>query len=92
MQIEFDPVKSAKNVRERGLSFDLASQFDFVGAKVWQDMRRAYPESRFVALGYLGNRLHVMVFSETDVGIRVISFRKANAREGVQHGFALTRD
>jgi uncharacterized DUF497 family protein len=29
----------------------------------------------------LAGRLHVLVFTETVTGIRVISFRKANARE-----------
>jgi hypothetical protein len=32
-------------------------------------------------LGMLRDRLHVLCFVETDDGIRVISFRKANARE-----------
>ena len=35
---------------------------------------------------------HVLVFSEIQDGIRIISFRKANQREGEKHGFALTRD
>jgi uncharacterized DUF497 family protein len=33
------------------------------------------------AIGHLENRLHVLVFTETVDGIRVISFRKANPRE-----------
>jgi uncharacterized DUF497 family protein len=36
--------------------------------------------------------LHVLVFSETEDGIRVISFRKANDREGKKHGIAQERD
>ena len=44
-----------------------------------------------MALGYLAARLHVLVFSETEQGIRVISFRKANPREGVKHGFTITQ-
>ena len=91
MQITFDPVKSAHNLKERGLSFDKVTQFDFQTAKLWQDQRQTYPEPRFVALGYLAARLHVLVFSETEQGIRVISFRKANPREGVKHGFTLTQ-
>ena len=43
-------------------------------------------------LGYLDERLHVLVFGETEDGIRVISFRKANDREGKKHGFAQERD
>ena len=40
-----------------------------------------YGEIRRCALGYLGNRLHALVFTETTMGITVISFRKANKRE-----------
>lgn len=92
MDILYDPVKSARNIETRDLSFDRAAEFDFVTAKLWQDTRHDDPETRYVALGYLDDRLHVLVFSECVAGIRVISFRKANMREGVQHGFALTRD
>ena len=92
MKIEFDPIKNAKNIAERDLSFVRAVDFDFETAKAWQDTRLTYPEPRFVAMGYLGDRLHVLVFCETPHGIRVISFRKANKREGATHGFTLTRD
>ena len=46
-----------------------------------EDLRKNYPERRFVAIGVLDDRLHVLCFSETDLGIRVIGFRKANKRE-----------
>ncbi len=92
MEITFDPAKNARNVAERRLSFDMVKQFDFQTAKFWQDTRHAYPEARFVALGYLQGRLHVLVFSETEQGIRVISLRKANPREGAKHGFTLTQN
>lgn len=92
MEVSYDPAKSDKNVQERGLSFDRAQDFDFETAKFWVDDRRDYPETRYVALGYLDDRLHVLVFQETDDGVRVISFRKANDREGKKHGFAQKRD
>lgn len=92
MRIEFDTAKNERNIRERGLSFERAGEFDFSSARVWQDTRMTYPEARFLALGYLGARLHTLCFTPVDGGARVISFRKANAREGKQHGFALTRD
>ena len=81
MQIDFDPAKNATNVRERGLPFERAADFVFDTAIVWQDTRKAYPEVRFVAVGYLGSRLHVLCFTPIEGGIRVISFRKANPRE-----------
>jgi uncharacterized protein (DUF4415 family) len=47
----------------------------------WQSTRRKYGELRYVGIGYLDSRLHVLCFSESETGIRVISFRKANSRE-----------
>lgn len=92
MEISYDTAKSERNIAERELSFERAADFDFETANIWQDTRKPYPESRFVAIGFLDDRLHVLVFSETARGIRVISFRKANPREGAKHGFPLTRD
>lgn len=92
MEIDFDPNKNARNIAERGLSFEQVVEFEFVSAKIWQDSRKPYPEMRFLALGYLGKRLHVLCFTQISVGIRVISFRKANKKEGEKHELALTRD
>ena len=81
MQITFDPDKNQRNIRERNLPFALASEFEFSTALVLVDVRRDYGEKRYVALGMLNKRLHVLCFAETSDGIRVISFRKANDRE-----------
>ena len=63
------------------LPFDLVSEFDFETAHIQTDSRHEYGETRFIALGHLHGRLHVLCFTETADGIRVISFRKANTRE-----------
>ena len=81
MHIEFDPAKNVLNVRRRSLSFESAAEFVFDTALVYADQRRDYGETRYVALGLLGSRLHVLCFVEVEAGIRVISFRKANSRE-----------
>jgi uncharacterized protein len=81
MKIEFDAAKNNSNIRERGLSFDWAAQFEFDSAIMEQDSRKDYPEVRYVAIGFLDARLHVLCFTGIDGGIRVISFRKANSRE-----------
>ncbi len=81
MIIEYDPEKSNKNSRERGISFDSAMEFNWETAIYSEDIRRAYPEKRFVAMGYVENRLHVICFASIPDGVRVISFRKANLRE-----------
>lgn len=78
--VTYDPAKNARNIEERGLSFDRAEAFDFASALLMQDTRR-YGETRFVATGYLDGRLHVLCFKEATHGIRVISLRRANKRE-----------
>lgn len=81
MEIEFDPHKSEANARDRDLPFDLAEQFDFETALFKIDDRYDYGETRIRALGRIGDRVHALVFKETENGIRVISLRKANRRE-----------
>lgn len=92
MIIDFDPAKSSKNTYERGLSFSRAADFDWSTAGIAEDIRNNYPERRFVAVGYLDARLHVMCFTPIAAGIRVISFRKANPREAKKHGKPITLD
>jgi uncharacterized DUF497 family protein len=81
LKIEFDSRKSDANLAKRGLPFSLVAEFDWTTALVVADTRYAYPEPRFLALGVIGLRLHVVVFTPTADGVRVISFRKANRRE-----------
>jgi uncharacterized DUF497 family protein len=85
MQITYDPVKNMRNIKERGLSFDLAADFGFETAVFWIDDRKKYSEVRVSSLGLLDGRVHSLVFTETGEGIRVISFRKANKREAKRY-------
>ncbi len=86
MKFVFDPEKNARNIELRGLPFSLVERFDFDAALIVADDRRDYGETRFVALGPIGRRLHVVVYVDTDDGVRVISLRKANARERRRYG------
>jgi uncharacterized DUF497 family protein len=81
MDVEYDSAKNARTIRDRKLSFDRARDLDWNFSQIRLDGRRDYGEQRWIALGLLDGRLHVLVFTETLAGIRVISFRKANARE-----------
>ncbi|HEX7758744.1 MAG TPA: BrnT family toxin [Caulobacteraceae bacterium] len=81
MEVEFDPSKSAKNTEERGLPFDPVADFDFETALVALDTRETYGEDRFIAVGHIGERLHVVAYTMRGAKLRVISFRKANAKE-----------
>jgi uncharacterized protein len=81
MEITFDPVKNTRNIELRSLSFEEVVDFEFETALFFPDQRQDYGEVRIRALGWLGKRLHALVFVETRQGIRVVSFRKANKRE-----------
>lgn len=92
MRISYGSAKNQRNIRDRGLSFDSAAEFDFGSALYAVDKRQDYGETRYIAVGMLGVRLHVLCFGETLDGIRVISFRKANAREVNRYAKAKTAD
>jgi uncharacterized protein len=81
MDISFDSAKSEKNVLVRGISFELAAGFEWDSALLVEDLRKDYGERRFQALGLIGDRLHMMVFTPRANKAHVISLRKANKRE-----------
>jgi uncharacterized DUF497 family protein len=79
--IRFDPTKNASYIASRGLSFELVELMEWVTALMEEDTRKAYGERRFQVLGYIGERLHAMVFTPREGKVHVISLRKANSRE-----------
>ena len=90
VEITYDPFKNERNIRERGLSFDRAADFDFSTAVYLTETRKG--EQRRVAVGYLDKRLHVLCYIPRTDGIRVISFRKANRQEARRYGKPKTID
>jgi uncharacterized DUF497 family protein len=46
MRFEFDPAKSARNARERGLPFGAAARFFERIRLEWEDRRKEYGEIR----------------------------------------------
>ncbi|MCP1537908.1 BrnT family toxin [Methylorubrum extorquens] len=83
MQIEFDPGKDRTNATKHGLSLAAAEGFDWDTALEREDDRFDYGEVRFVALGLIGDRLHVLVFTEGshEDAVRAISLRPAEKHE-----------
>jgi uncharacterized DUF497 family protein len=84
MGIAYDPTKNERNIRERGLSFERAADFNFETALIADYSRHG--EKRRVAVGYLDKRLHLLCYIPLPDGIRVISFRKTNKREAKLYG------
>ena len=90
MAITYDPAKNERNIRERGLSFDRAADFDFETAVFDTEIRKG--EVRRIAVGYLDKRLHLLCYIPKSDGIRIISFRRTNAREARRYGKPQTAD
>ena len=90
MEITFDPVKREWILRERGLDFADATAVFAGRTFTFEDDRFDYPEIRFVTVGLLAGRMIVLVWTPDPSvaayeGRRVISMRKANAREQARY-------
>jgi uncharacterized protein len=81
MRLTFDPAKNARNIAERGLSFERVAELDWETAVSQEDTRKDYGETRIQVLAFLGNRLHAAVITIRGDALHVISFRKANRKE-----------
>ena len=88
MEIEFDAAKSEANAAHRGLPFSLVAGLDFDTALIAEDTRKTYGETRFIAVGFIGSRLHVVAYTLRGERLRVISFPKANRREAARYAQA----
>ena len=81
MDIAYDPDKDRLNKAKHGVSLACAENIDWDLALESLDDRRDYGEDRYVALAPIGNRLFYVVFVDRGMKRRIISLRKANARE-----------
>jgi uncharacterized DUF497 family protein len=81
VRITFDPAKRALTLENRGLDFAFAGLV-FGGRHMTRvDDRRDYGERRFISIGKLGADVVILVWTPRGDARRIISMRKANARE-----------
>lgn len=90
MNVEFDPDKDAANIEKHGLSFRDFPGFDDLPI-VSVDERHDYDEDRFLAIGRIGDRYFAIIYVERGTRIRLISFRRAHAKEYRQYERRLGR-
>lgn len=82
MNYHYDPDKRTSNLKKHGLDFDDAATVIESGRTVtFEDRRFNYAEERFMTLGLLADQVVVIVTSETEDEIRIISMRKATRHE-----------
>lgn len=81
MEFEWDEAKRQSNFEKHGLDFvEVPQVFEGMTTTVLDD-RYDYAEERFVTFGLLAGRVVVIVHTETDTVLRVVSFRKADKDE-----------
>jgi hypothetical protein len=81
MTVEFDEAKRARTLSERGLDMARADEvFDGASLTV-EDDRVEYGETRYFTIGFLDERMVVLVWTPRGDVHRIISMRKANDRE-----------
>jgi len=81
MQYEWDEKKRLANFVRHEIDFADAVNFEWDTAIEARDDRFDYGEERWVAVGFISDRLYVMVYTFRPPNIRIISLRKANKRE-----------
>jgi uncharacterized protein len=91
MNITWDPAKNRENQRKHGISFDDAKAVfqDLDRIEVLDD--RDYDEERRVAIGTMGKIVALVVYTERNSGIRLISARKADADDTANYYARKTR-
>jgi uncharacterized DUF497 family protein len=91
VKIEFDRVKRATTLRNRGLDFlDAAAVFEGSTFTMVDD-RADYGETRWITAGQLRGRMVVVVWPHRGDVRRIISMRKANEREQERFRIGLGR-
>ena len=86
MKIAFDPARDASNRLKHGVSLELGRWVVAEARATLRDERFDCGERRYVAFGYVTERLYACVYTVRDEATRIISVRKANAREVAKYG------
>jgi uncharacterized protein len=87
----WDETKRSLNFAKHGIDFSAIDAFDWQAAILRPDIRFDYGEERWVAVGPIRDRLHVVVYVVRQDGHRLVSLRRANSREGRFHAAAIDR-
>ena len=82
MEFEWDDAKAAANLRDHGVSFaQAAAACADPFAVEWIDDREAYGEERVILLGMKDGQILVIVYTQRNARIRIISARRATKHE-----------
>ena len=86
MHVTYGSTKDAINLEKHGVSLQLANLLEWEWLQAKRDSRTDYGELRMIGFAPIGDRVYCVVFVDRGdvdhiISRRVISLRKANARE-----------
>lgn len=84
LKFEWDNVKETKNIAKHGIDFDMASRIFADPFRIeFFDSSHSFDEDRYITIGEINGEviLLTVVYTEREETIRLISARKATARE-----------
>ena len=79
MDYEWDEAKRISNLEKHELDFYDLDNFEWSAATNVLSVRHG--EERWLAFGYMGERLHCVVYTIRGERRRIVSFRRANRSE-----------
>jgi len=83
-EYQWDEAKRRINLAKHGVDFAVMNAFEWETARIEPDGHADEP--RWIAKGFIGLRLHVVVFTERGERTRIISLRRARPSE--EKGYA----
>ena len=84
MLFEWDDEKEKINIEKHGIDFSTAARvFNDLNRLEWYDEAHSYTEDRYITIGIIDNiaYLVMVVYTERETSIRLISARKATKKE-----------
>ena len=79
VEYEWDEAKRLSNQAKHDADFSEIAAFEWETAVINPSPR--YGELRYIATGFIGNRLYQLVYTMRGRSCRIVSLRKANPRE-----------
>ncbi|MCX7110472.1 MAG: BrnT family toxin [Proteobacteria bacterium] len=83
MQFTWHEFKRQTNLKKHGLDFAHAQEVFARSTFTFEDDREDYGEQRWITLGLMGQKVVVIVHTETEEEIHIISMREADKDEQI---------
>ena len=83
MDYEWDEAKRLENLAKHQIDFSSIHAFEWTNSVRYPSPR--FGEMRWMAIGFIADRLHCVIYTDREGRRRIISMRKANARDRTRY-------